>query len=207
MMKSMQRILKWSLIRGLVFLFPINASSQRISPFSIGGPASQTRPPISASPDQTGGIQFPEIQPFPNPQSFGLALQPLDLLSNRMALPQFHSHLDLEGRFGLAEITAGRLTLETLPFALDPIAARTSARGAVRFPLPRRRPYPELFLSRLQPLRLLSNRLFLPKFNSLLGRAGLFPLQRTDNSRATVQPFALDPIFSAKEQFYRPPKR
>src|ERR1035438_4677567 len=98
-------MLKWSLIRGLVFLFPIAASAQTAGAFSIG-----------------------------NPQIFGITLQPVNLLSNRMALPWFESHLDYEGSVIVPDISPGRLTLQTLPFALDPLAARTMAPRSVPYP-------------------------------------------------------------------------
>jgi hypothetical protein len=44
----------------------------------------------------------------------------------------------------------------------------------------------------LQPLNLLSHRLFVPKFNSLMGRAGLFRLQRVSL------------VSDAEDWFYRP---
>jgi hypothetical protein len=130
---------------------------------------------------------------FAQAQAFDLTLQPLNLLSNRIALPRFDSPLDFERRGAVPAISPGRLTLQTLPFALDPIAARTFAPQAISFAAARRVPYPELFLRRLRPLQLLSHRLFVPKFNSLMGRAGLFRLQRASL------------VSSAENRFYRPP--
>jgi hypothetical protein len=125
-------------------------------------------------------------------------------LPNRMALPRPYSYLDYVGRVSVPEISLSRMTLQTLPFALDPIAARTLAPHGIQFAASRRVPYPELFLRRLRPLQLLSHRLFVLKVNSLIGRAGLFRLQRVSNVRETIRPFAPDPVSDTKERVYRP---
>jgi hypothetical protein len=106
-------------VASLILMTPMVLHAQRFG-FSIGAPTSQSTGAI------TGGARTasaPQMPPLPRPlptlsviplPSLQMTLKPLDLLSNHLAPPLINFAPDLR-----------RPALPALPFALDPIAARS----------------------------------------------------------------------------------
>jgi hypothetical protein len=153
----MRFMLNGALVSVMIFC---GSAALRSQSLEIGTPALQTRPgPSSSSQSTGGGLPIP---PLPTLQSFHLQLKPLDLLSNRMPLPQVNTFFNREPAF------RNRFSFEQVPFAMDPILTQTSALHYFRYLLPRRTTYSDLFLSRLRRLlpQNLSNHPAMPAPNS-----------------------------------------
>ena len=127
-------------VSAMIFGGSVTAFTQSLE---IGTPALQT-PHLSAGPESTDGAL---VRPAADPRSFSLKLQPLNLLSNRIAFPALNI-------FPNRETLRNGLQLEHVPFAIDPILTQTWT--PLRSLLARRPKYSELFLLRLRRLLPLS---------------------------------------------------
>ena len=131
-------LFKSSLILAMMLSNSTNGRSQRLEI----GESLRTQPPRYSQPSSAApSIAFP-IPSLPNPQSFRLTLQPLNLLSNSVPLPEpdtlfVQNALQRSSRF------------ETVPFAIDPILKQTMPLRSLEFSVRGRKAYSEMFLSRL----------------------------------------------------------